>query len=85
LKTESVLPIQTVAYAKYIAVQPCTFKDRVELAANEAVSCRVRLDVPTGEYQFMAGYGGGVHAWKSIVSNAISFKVDAAGVASVEP
>jgi hypothetical protein len=76
---------KTVAYAKYIAVQPCTFKDRVELAAYEVVSCRVRLDVPTGEYQFMAGYGGGVHAWKSIVSNAISFNVDVAGVASVEP
>jgi hypothetical protein len=76
---------KTVAYAKYIAVQPCTFKDRVELAAYEAVSCRVRIDVPAGEYKFMAGYGGGVHAWKSIVSNAVSFNVDAAGVASVEP
>ena len=76
---------KTVAYAKYITVQPCGFKDRVELAAYEAVSCRVRIDVPTGGYQFMAGYGGGVHAWKSIVSNSISFNVDAAGVASVEP
>jgi hypothetical protein len=52
--------------------------------AYEAVSCRVRLDVPAGEYQFMAGYGGGVHSWKSIGSNAISFNVDAAG-ATVEP
>ena len=61
------------------------FRDSVELAADESVSCRVRLEIPTGEYQFMAGYGGGVHAWKSIVSNAISFNVDAAGVATVEP
>lgn len=76
---------KTVAYAKYVAVQPCTFKDRIELAAYEEVSCRIRLDVPTGEYQFMAGYGGGVHAWKSIVSNAISFNVDVTGVATVEP
>jgi hypothetical protein len=49
------------------------------------MSCRVRLEIPTGEYQFMAGYGGRVHAWKSIVSNAISLNVDAAGVATVEP
>jgi hypothetical protein len=33
----------------------------------------------------MAGYGGGVHASKSIVSNSIPFNVDTAGVASVEP
>jgi len=73
------------AYAKYSAAQPCTFKNPVELGVDESVSCRVRLDVPTGKYQFMAGYGGGVHSWKSIVSSAISFNVDAGGVATVEP
>ena len=72
-------------YAKYNAVEPCSFQNRVELTSDQSVSCRVRLDVPNGEYQFMAGYGGGVHAWKSIVSNAVSFNVDAAGVATVEP
>jgi hypothetical protein len=76
---------KTTAYANYKVAQPCAFKDRVELAAYESVSYRVRLDVPTGEYQFMAGYGGGVHVWKSMVSNAISFNVDAAGVATAEP
>ncbi len=72
-------------YAKYNAAQPCYFRTRVELAAYQSVSCRVRLDVPAGEYQFMAGYGGGVHAWKSIASNAVSFNVDVAGVATVVP
>jgi len=72
-------------YARYKAAQPCAFRTRLELAAYESVSCRVRLDVPTGEYQFMAGYGGGVHAWKSIASNAVSFNVDSAGIATVEP
>jgi hypothetical protein len=74
-----------MVYAKFNVEQPCAFKDRVELAAYGSVSCRVRFDVPAGEYQFMAGYGGGVHAWKSIASNAISFNVDTAGVAAVEP
>jgi hypothetical protein len=72
-------------YAKYSAAQPCAFRTRIELDAYGSVSCRVRLDVPTGDYQFMSGYGGGVHAWKSITSNAVSFNVDAAGVATVEP
>jgi len=72
-------------YAGYTAAQPCAFRTRVELAAYESVSCRVRLDIPTGEYQFMAGYGGGVHAWKSIASNAILFNVDADGSVTVEP
>lgn len=72
-------------YAKYRVEQPCTLKDRVELAASGSVNCRVRFDVSAGEYQFIVGYGGGVHAWKSIVSNAISFDVDRAGIATVEP
>jgi len=50
---------KTIAYAKYNAMQPCAFKSFVELAADESVSCRVRLEIPAGEYQFMAGYGGG--------------------------
>jgi hypothetical protein len=72
-------------YATYKTAQPCAFRSRIKLAAHDSVSCRVRLDVPAGEYQFMAGYGGGVHAWKSIASNAVSFNVDDAGVSTVEP
>jgi len=72
-------------YARFNTVQPCAFKSRVELAAYDSVSCRVRFDIPAGEYQFIAGYGGGVHASKSLVSNAISFNVDASGIAAVEP
>jgi hypothetical protein len=72
-------------FATYEALQPCTFKNRLELAPAESVSCRIRIYVPSGEYQFIAGYGGGVHSWKSIASNAISFEVDATGVARVQP
>ena len=71
-------------YAKFNVEEPCTFNDRFELAAQESMSCRVHFDVPAGEYQFIVGYGGALHQWKSIASNAISFKVNAAGIAKVE-
>ena len=72
-------------FAKYEVTGPCSFKYRLELAPGESTSCRVRIYIPSGAYQFIAGYGGGVHAWKSIVSNTISFKVDDVGIAKVEP
>jgi len=72
-------------YTKYNVEEPCAFEGRIFLESYKTVSCRVRFEVPAGEYQFLAGYGGGVHQWKSVASNAISFKVDNSGIATVEP
>jgi len=51
--------------------------DICTLRPHHNVSTTFKFVVPPGEYQFVAGYGGGVHAEKSIISNPISFDVSA--------
>jgi hypothetical protein len=55
----------------------------IRLKAGESRAFRVRFDVSPGEYQFIVGYGGGVHQGRSLVSNAISFDVDRSGTATL--
>lgn len=43
-----------------------------ELAPNESRKIQIIFELPAGHYQFFAGYGGGVHESKSIVSNPVS-------------
>jgi hypothetical protein len=43
-----------------------------ELAQNESRKIQIAFEIPAGHYQFFAGYGGGVHESKSIVSNPVS-------------
>ena len=49
---------------------------RFTLRPGETKQARVLFRVPSGPYQFLVGFGGGVHEGKSIASNAISFHVD---------
>lgn len=67
--------------ASYTIDPTCHLPDHIDLGARQSVTCRIILEIPAGQYQFMVGYGGGVHQSKSIVSNAITFSVDARGVA----
>jgi hypothetical protein len=56
------------------------------LTPGQSKKIRISFNAPPGEYQFMVGYGGGVHEEKSMASNPISFDVDDKGIAiSVEP
>jgi hypothetical protein len=57
--------------------------ERFELKPGQSRKARIVFDLPSGEYQFMVGYGGGVHAQKSMASNAISFDVNRGGVATL--
>jgi hypothetical protein len=41
----------------------------------------ITFELPEGEYDFLAGYGGGVHAGKGIASNLVAFDVSAKGKA----
>lgn len=50
-----------------------------DLKPGESRKIRIKLKIPAGQYQFMVGYGGGVHAERSIVSNALSFDIDEDG------
>lgn len=45
-----------------------------DLAPNESRSTRIAFMLPSGHYQFFAGYGGGVHEEKLVVSNPVSIE-----------
>ena len=42
-------------------------------------SVTIRFELPEGEYDFLAGYGGGVHESKGIASILVAFDVDKDG------
>jgi hypothetical protein len=53
----------------------------VELAPGDMIKIPLRLELSAGEYDFLAGYGGGVHAARSLASNQIAFDIDKTGKA----
>jgi len=55
------------------------FTERFKLNSGESKQVRVLFKLPPGPYQFLVGFGGGVHEGKSLVSNTVSFHVDEAG------
>lgn len=52
---------------------------RFSLNPGESKRIRVIFKVPPGPYQFLVGFGGGVHEGKSLASNAVFFHVDDIG------
>jgi hypothetical protein len=57
--------------------------ERFQLEPGQSVKVGVTFKVPPGQYQFIVGYGGGVHEEKSLASNAISFDLNDAGIATL--
>ena len=55
------------------------FPERRSLAAGEAIEIPIQFDLTPGEYEFVAGYGGAVHASRLLATNRLGFEVDAAG------
>lgn len=55
------------------------------LKPNEEQSVTIRLDLPPGEYQILAGYGGGTHEKQCLASNLVSFDIDSQGRAVMPP
>ena len=51
-----------------------------DLDPGRSRSTTVTFEIPPGEYQFISGYGGGVHEERSLVSNPVSFDVNEAPV-----
>lgn len=45
------------------------------LKPGEERRVKITFDLPTGEYDFLAGYGGGVHEDKGLASNLVAFDV----------
>ena len=56
----------------YLITDDDRFPQAFELAPNESRKTQIAFELPAGHYQFFAGYGGGVHESKSIVSNPVS-------------
>jgi hypothetical protein len=57
--------------------------ERFVLEPNQSKKARITFEISPGQYQFMFGYGGGVHEEKSLVSNFVSFDLSDAGVATL--
>jgi hypothetical protein len=57
--------------------------ERFQLEPDKSMKARVTFKVSPGQYQFMFGYGGGVHEEKSLASNGISFDINSYGFASL--
>jgi hypothetical protein len=53
--------------------------EHFNLAPRASKRVKVTFALPPGPYEFLVGFGGGVHEGKSIVSNAITFHVEADG------
>lgn len=54
---------------------------KFELKAGGKKRIIVCLNLPTGGYDFLVGYGGGVHDSKGLASNLVPFYIDANGSA----
>jgi hypothetical protein len=48
---------------------------KFRLKPQEKRVITISFDLPEGEYDFLAGYGGGVHAGRGIASNLVAFDV----------
>ena len=57
--------------------------ERFQLNPGQSMKARITFAIPRGEYQFMFGYGGGVHEEKSLASNSISFDLGDEGAATL--
>lgn len=57
--------------------------EHFELQPGESMKARITFEVSPGQYQFIFGYGGGVHEEKSLASNPISFDINSDGFASL--
>jgi hypothetical protein len=53
--------------------------EHFNLAPRASKRVKVTFALPPGPYEFLVGFGGGVHEGKSIASNAITFHVEADG------
>lgn len=56
---------------------------RFQLGPGKTMKARITFKLPSGQYQFIFGYGGGVHEERSLASNAISFDLSDKGIATL--
>jgi hypothetical protein len=54
---------------------PFLLPPTLNLAAGETFTTKIKLSLPPGEYQFIAGAGDGVLSGRCVMSNAVSFDI----------
>lgn len=57
--------------------------EQFQLGPGQSMKARITLAISPGQYQFMFGYGGGVHEEMSLASTAICFDVSDQGTATL--
>ncbi len=62
-------------------VAPQKLVEKVSLDPKAVFELRLSFKLPPGEYEFLAGYGGGTHDGQCIASNLIGFDVKEDGTA----
>ena len=67
----------------YTVAPKTGWSERVRLSSGQSMECRITFHVPQGRYQFVFGYGGGVHEERSLASNSISFDLSDKGIATL--
>jgi hypothetical protein len=73
-----------VSYSIAFAIDPATQPpDRFDLLPGQSMRTKLTFQVSPGQYQFLFGYGGGVHEERSLASNAIPFDIGDGGVATL--
>lgn len=77
----------SVKYSASYTIDPTSRPPQhFQLAPGQSKKVRITFKIPPGQYEFIIGYGGGVHEEKSMASNAISFDLNDRGMATlVEP
>ena len=80
-KTHSIMWKDNVEY--YFNVEQ-ELPERIEIQPNGQATISISFHLPKGQYDFLCGYGGGVHQDKGIASNLIAFSVDENGRATVD-
>jgi hypothetical protein len=73
---------QSVPYRWWVTA-PRTLEKHVALQPKSAFELHLSFKMPAGEYEFLAGYGGGVNAGQCIASNLIAFDAKADGTATL--
>jgi hypothetical protein len=71
-----------LGYSLYYADSREVLPKRFSLQPGQSTKTRIAFTLPSGQYQFIVGYGGGVHEGKSVASNAIAFDVNEGGRAT---
>jgi len=54
---------------------PKSLEQKTALGPKSFLEIRLSFNLPPNEYDFLAGYGGGVHAGQCIASNLVAFDV----------